>query len=108
MRLQFGEPGTDQLVCEVIDKNPDGHILVRWEQPEFFWERLPKIGQIPLPPYIERGEQGASEQDAVRYQTVYGRTAGSVAAPATGSSRKVRCASWRPGPSVSWTCVTSP
>jgi S-adenosylmethionine:tRNA ribosyltransferase-isomerase len=84
MRLQFGEPGTDQLVCEVIDKNPDGHILVRWEQPEFFWERLPKIGQIPLPPYIERGEQGASEQDAVRYQTVYGRTAGSVAAPTAG------------------------
>ena len=84
MRLQFGEPGTDQLVCEVIDKNPDGHILVRWEQPEFFWERLPKIGQIPLPPYIERGEQGASEQDAVRYQTVYGCTAGSVAAPTAG------------------------
>ena len=84
MRLQFGEPGTDQLVCEVIDKNPDGHILVRWEQPEFFWERLPKIGQIPLPPYIERGEQGASEEDAVRYQTVYGCTAGSVAAPTAG------------------------
>ena len=84
MHLQFGEPGTDRLLCEVIDKNSDGHILVRWEQPEFFWERLSKIGQIPLPPYIERGEQGVSEQDAVRYQTVYGRAAGSVAAPTAG------------------------
>lgn len=84
MHLQFGEPGTDRLLCEVIDKNSDGHILVRWEQPEFFWERLSKIGRIPLPPYIERGEQGVSEQDAVRYQTVYGRAAGSVAAPTAG------------------------
>jgi S-adenosylmethionine:tRNA ribosyltransferase-isomerase len=84
MRLQFGEVATGQLVCEVIEKNPEGHILVRWDQPEFFWERLAKIGQIPLPPYIERGEQGASEQDATRYQTVYGRAAGSVAAPTAG------------------------
>jgi S-adenosylmethionine:tRNA ribosyltransferase-isomerase len=84
MRLQFGDPGTGQLVCEVIEKNPEGHILVRWDQPEFFWERLAKIGQIPLPPYIERGEQGASEQDATRYQTVYSRAAGSVAAPTAG------------------------
>jgi S-adenosylmethionine:tRNA ribosyltransferase-isomerase len=84
MRLQFGEAGTGQLVCEVIEKNPEGHILVRWDQPEFFWERLAKIGQIPLPPYIERGEQGASEQDATRYQTVYSRAAGSVAAPTAG------------------------
>lgn len=84
MRLQFGDPETGQLVCEVIEKNPEGHILVRWDQPEFFWERLAQIGQIPLPPYIERGEQGASEQDATRYQTVYSRAAGSVAAPTAG------------------------
>lgn len=84
MRLQFGDPEAGQLVCEVIEKNPEGHILVRWDQPEFFWERLARIGQIPLPPYIERGEQGASEQDATRYQTVYSRAAGSVAAPTAG------------------------
>jgi S-adenosylmethionine:tRNA ribosyltransferase-isomerase len=84
LRLQFGDPEAGQMVCEVIEKNPEGHILVRWDQPEFFWERLARIGQIPLPPYIERGEQGASEQDATRYQTVYSRAAGSVAAPTAG------------------------
>jgi S-adenosylmethionine:tRNA ribosyltransferase-isomerase len=67
-----------------LDKNPEGHILVQWDQPEFFWERLLRIGQIPLPPYIERGESGASDHDATRYQTVYNRQAGSVAAPTAG------------------------
>lgn len=84
MRLRFGDPGTGALVCEVLDKNPEGHILVQWDQPGAFWERLMRIGQIPLPPYIERGESGASDQDAARYQTIYHRQAGSVAAPTAG------------------------
>jgi S-adenosylmethionine:tRNA ribosyltransferase-isomerase len=84
MRLQFGDPATGLLVCEVLDKNPEGHILVQWDQSEFFWERLLRIGQIPLPPYIERGGSGASDHDAARYQTIYNRQAGSVAAPTAG------------------------
>lgn len=39
---------------------------------------------MPLPPYIERGETGATRQDDSRYQTVYARNAGSVAAPTAG------------------------
>jgi S-adenosylmethionine:tRNA ribosyltransferase-isomerase len=84
MRLQFGDPATGLLVCEVLDKNPEGHILVQWDQSECFWERLLRIGQIPLPPYIERGGSGASDHDAARYQTIYNRQAGSVAAPTAG------------------------
>ena len=38
-------------------------------------------GHIPLPPYIDRGDEAA---DADRYQTVYAREAGSVAAPTAG------------------------
>jgi len=68
MRLQFGDPATGLLVCEVLDKNPEGQILVQWDQSECFWERLLRIGQIPLPPYIERGGSGASDHDAARYQ----------------------------------------
>ena len=44
-------------------------------------EAIERNGHVPLPPYIERGD-GAS--DAERYQTVYAREAGSVAAPTAG------------------------
>lgn len=44
-------------------------------------EVLDAIGHIPLPPYIERPDQPA---DAMRYQTVYGRRPGAVAAPTAG------------------------
>jgi len=84
MRLQFGDPATESLVCEVLEKNAEGQIRVRWDEPTHFWGRLLKIGQIPLPPYIERDEHGATPQDAERYQTVYNRQAGSVAAPTAG------------------------
>jgi len=84
MRLQFGDPESGSLVCEVLEKNPEGHVRVRWDDPAHFWERLLKIGQMPLPPYIERDAQGATPQDAERYQTVYNRQAGSVAAPTAG------------------------
>lgn len=42
---------------------------------------LEEAGHIPLPPYIERA---AAESDAARYQTVYAREAGAVAAPTAG------------------------
>src|SRR5262249_53085694 len=46
-----------------------------------FWERLERIGHVPLPPYIRREDR---PEDAARYQTVYARSAGSVAAPTAG------------------------
>ncbi len=45
---------------------------------------LAELGEVPLPPYIERNASGSSEQDRERYQTVYARVAGSVAAPTAG------------------------
>lgn len=44
-------------------------------------EAIEKYGHIPLPPYITRADQPA---DAERYQTVYSRESGSVAAPTAG------------------------
>jgi S-adenosylmethionine:tRNA ribosyltransferase-isomerase len=44
-------------------------------------EALTRFGHVPLPPYIERADQPADEQ---RYQTVYARQEGSVAAPTAG------------------------
>lgn len=45
---------------------------------------LETIGFTPLPPYIHRGDEGVSAKDRERYQTVYARNAGSVAAPTAG------------------------
>lgn len=44
-------------------------------------EILAEIGHIPLPPYIERADD---ENDFTRYQTVFGKNAGAVAAPTAG------------------------
>ena len=48
-------------------------------EPLVHW--LDRSGEVPLPPYIERAP---SEEDALRYQTVYARHAGAVAAPTAG------------------------
>jgi len=44
-------------------------------------DAIERNGHVPLPPYIERGDEAS---DAERYQTVYAREAGSVAAPTAG------------------------
>jgi S-adenosylmethionine:tRNA ribosyltransferase-isomerase len=47
-------------------------------------EALERTGQLPLPPYIERPEGRATPDDRVRYQTVFARQPGAVAAPTAG------------------------
>ncbi len=45
------------------------------------WDVLEHLGEVPLPPYIRHG---ADQVDEARYQTVYARTPGAVAAPTAG------------------------
>lgn len=52
-----------------------------WESEMPFVELLEKIGQLPLPPYIKHE---ANQHDSARYQTVYSKVQGSVAAPTAG------------------------
>ncbi len=54
---------------------------LRFESPEPLEKLLLKLGEMPLPPYIERG---AEASDLERYQTVYAREPGAVAAPTAG------------------------
>lgn len=54
---------------------------LRFESFEPLEKLLPKLGEMPLPPYIERH---ADAGDIERYQTVYARTPGAVAAPTAG------------------------
>ena len=65
-------------------KNEDGKFVIEfsWDHPSLtFSEILSAIGNIPLPPYIQRK---ASEEDKDRYQTTYAIEEGSVAAPTAG------------------------
>lgn len=56
-------------------------IEFKWNQDLTFTELIAATGQIPLPPYIKRE---AKEEDKNRYQTVYAKEEGSVAAPTAG------------------------
>jgi S-adenosylmethionine:tRNA ribosyltransferase-isomerase len=76
-RLQFGGGA---LLAVVAEELPDGQRVVTFdtgEQP--FHTILSEFGEMPLPPYIHR-----QPDDPGRYQTVYARDPGSVAAPTAG------------------------
>ncbi len=76
-----GDPGV--LMGEVIDRHFYGRRTIRlWAEAGRDVDRLiDALGHIPLPPYIKRGDTVA---DRERYQTVYARVRGSVAAPTAG------------------------
>lgn len=66
------------------ERQPDGSFIVTfsWDNPSLsFGELLAAAGLIPLPPYLNR-EAEATDED--RYQTIYAREQGSVAAPTAG------------------------
>lgn len=65
--------------AEVVGTQEDGARLLRFERD--VKPHLDEIGQLPLPPYIAAGND---ERWRERYQTVYARHAGSVAAPTAG------------------------
>jgi S-adenosylmethionine:tRNA ribosyltransferase-isomerase len=74
------EPGPLELV--LVGKTLEGRWLARPTMPGSPRELLERFGQVPLPPYIRKGQ--AASADRERYQTVYARQAGAVAAPTAG------------------------
>lgn len=77
-RIVHIAPGFDVRIETVTDRRTR---LVRLESAEPVGEVIERYGRIPLPPYIARTD---SASDVERYQTVYAREAGSVAAPTAG------------------------
>jgi S-adenosylmethionine:tRNA ribosyltransferase-isomerase len=75
-RVELGEG----VWVETLEVLPDGHRRVRLAGTSAA-EAMERFGRVPLPPYIERDPVPA---DAVRYQTVYAKRPGSVAAPTAG------------------------
>jgi S-adenosylmethionine:tRNA ribosyltransferase-isomerase len=68
----------ENLTAEVVGKNEDRYRL-RFSEP--VEPHLERLGHIPLPPYIHRPD---TPEDRERYQTVYARTPGAIAAPTAG------------------------
>jgi S-adenosylmethionine:tRNA ribosyltransferase-isomerase len=78
-RLFLGD--RDELEAEVMERGEYGARRIRFTPTKDFFAALEKIGHIPLPPYISRGDSPA---DRERYQTIYANQRGSVAAPTAG------------------------
>lgn len=67
----------DHGVAATVEGRREEYFVLSFNNPD----RLPELGQIPLPPYIDREPE---QQDAQTYQTVYAQHDGSVAAPTAG------------------------
>jgi S-adenosylmethionine:tRNA ribosyltransferase-isomerase len=80
-RLRFA-PGFEAFVEEVRE---EGTRVLRFERPDVRAE-LGSIGYAPLPPYIKRGREDLAwrREDLKRYQTIFARKEGAVAAPTAG------------------------
>ena len=72
----------DDFGCDVIDNTTSGGRVVKFDSNgNDFFNLLEDVGSSPLPPYINRD---AEELDKEKYQTVYAKKAGAVAAPTAG------------------------
>ena len=83
-RMVFGE-GDDRVTAEVIERVGPGRRLCRLGHQGALEPLLERLGKMPLPPYIRRGELDLqAARDRERYQTVYAEQSGSIAAPTAG------------------------
>jgi S-adenosylmethionine:tRNA ribosyltransferase-isomerase len=76
-KIQFPEG----LEGTVVQRGDYGLRVIEFNADQDFLELVDRIGHTPLPPYIKRSDETG---DRERYQTVYARKAGSVAAPTAG------------------------
>jgi S-adenosylmethionine:tRNA ribosyltransferase-isomerase len=88
-KLQPGESitafSTDRqrsVRLKLVEKQPGGVWMARPESQASVWDLLDDVGNVPLPNYIRGGR--ATPADAQRYQTVFARAPGAVAAPTAG------------------------
>lgn len=71
----------DCYIDHITSENEQHLIQFSWTTDYCFAQILHEIGNIPIPPYLQRS---ANEHDTLRYQTVYAQWQGSVAAPTAG------------------------
>lgn len=72
---------SDNLNAYISEGDSEGLRIIKFYCKTNFWDEINRIGHVPLPPYIERSD---TISDRERYQTVYAKNIGSVAAPTAG------------------------
>jgi S-adenosylmethionine:tRNA ribosyltransferase-isomerase len=77
----WNEGNKDELQAEVVGRGSFGERRIRFRPAADFFGLVERLGHVPLPPYIDRPDRPG---DRDRYQTVYARERGSVAAPTAG------------------------
>lgn len=68
----------NHLTCEVVDNTISGGRVIRFFHDGDFTQIIDKLGKVPLPPYIKREPENVDKE---RYQSIFGKTRGAVAAP---------------------------
>lgn len=83
IECRFTYAGKECVLSAEKQEQQNGEVIVRlsWDNELSFSEVLEGCGRIPIPPYLNRESE---ESDEIRYQTVYSREEGSVAAPTAG------------------------
>jgi S-adenosylmethionine:tRNA ribosyltransferase-isomerase len=72
----------EDLDIEMVAKEPDGSWIVRPNADSDAFRLLDRVGRVPLPPYIRKGQMVAADRE--NYQTVFAEVPGAVAAPTAG------------------------
>jgi S-adenosylmethionine:tRNA ribosyltransferase-isomerase len=80
-RILFCDGLFGDVEAEIVGRSEYGERTVEFHWDGDIYEWLEKVGHVPLPPYIKRPD---TRGDRERYQTVFAREAGSVAAPTAG------------------------
>jgi S-adenosylmethionine:tRNA ribosyltransferase-isomerase len=73
-----------EVFATLVEKNEEGHCRLRFENVRNILDVAHQYGEMPLPPYIQRAPGRPTGEDLERYQTVYAKDEGSVAAPTAG------------------------
>lgn len=73
----------ERLSAQSVERLEDGKVRLKFTADGDFFELINEIGMTPLPQYIKR-ETAKVDTDRERYQTVYAKTRGAIAAPTAG------------------------
>ena len=81
-KLRFGKDANSSLLeAEITGRGEYGERRLLFHETADFFDKLERLGHVPLPPYISREDRSS---DRERYQTVFARDRGSAAAPTAG------------------------
>ena len=84
-RLKIGKSieFSSELTANVLERTHDGKVIVQFEADGDLNTLIDALGKTPLPPYIKRAMPDV-DADRERYQTVYAKSRGAIAAPTAG------------------------